>query len=122
MFSKKFSEFIEQQKKNINFENINLGETSQNLIKEVEMWKNFIVEKTKNYSEKLIEKIKQNKEEKNEKVVHRHYICDGCEMNPIVGVRYKCAICPDFDFCEKCEAKMGEKHNHPFVKYIKPIE
>jgi myosin heavy subunit len=122
LFSKKFSEFIEQQKKNINFENINLGETSQNLIKEVEMWKNFIVEKTKNYSEKLIEKIKQNKEEKNGKVVHRNYICDGCEMNPIVGVRYKCAICPDFDFCEKCEAKMGEKHNHPFVKYIKPIE
>ena len=28
--------------------------------------------------------------------------CHGCQMNPIVGVRYKCNLCFDFDLCEKC--------------------
>jgi len=45
-------------------------------------------------------------------------ICDGCESNPITGIRYKCAICPDFDYCEKCEET--KEHNHPFIKIRKP--
>ena len=28
--------------------------------------------------------------------------CHGCQMMPIVGVRYKCENCFDFDLCEKC--------------------
>lgn len=35
--------------------------------------------------------------------VHRNFTCDGCETHPIVGVRYKCSVCPDFDFCSTCE-------------------
>ncbi len=35
-------------------------------------------------------------------------------MNPVVGIRYKCAICPDFDLCENCEAVTT--HDHPFLK------
>ena len=35
-------------------------------------------------------------------------------MDPIVGVRYKCAICDNYDLCEDCEAKTT--HNHPFLK------
>ena len=46
----------------------------------------------------------------------------GCKMNPIVGVRYECAVCDCFNYCEKCENEMGEIHNHPFIKFIKPIE
>jgi len=39
-----------------------------------------------------------------EKVIHKYIICDGCEKKGIEGVRYKCAVCHDFDFCEQCEA------------------
>jgi hypothetical protein len=35
--------------------------------------------------------------------VHAGITCDGCQMRPIQGIRYKCSVCPDFDFCEKCE-------------------
>ena len=49
-------------------------------------------------------------------VVH-NATCDGCHMR-IVGLRFKCAACPDFDFCEKCFAGKGQSHptNHMFVK------
>jgi len=53
--------------------------------------------------------------------VHTGVTCDGCNKSPIVGVRYKCANCPNFDLCEECEAK-GTLHvaTHVFVKIRKP--
>ena len=53
------------------------------------------------------------------KVEHPGIVCNGCG-NPIVGVRYKCTICHDFDFCEKCEDKDKGGHGHPFLKILKP--
>ncbi|XP_052235055.1 uncharacterized protein LOC127847284 [Dreissena polymorpha] len=57
-----------------------------------------------------------------EHVVYAHdgVICDGCN-NPIVGPRYKCGNCLDFDLCEVCESKSG-LHNpeHVFVKIRRP--
>lgn len=50
--------------------------------------------------------------------VHRHIICDGCGMAPITGIRYKCAVCPDMDLCEKCETSF--EHPHPFLKIRHP--
>ena len=41
-------------------------------------------------------------------------------MNPIVGVRYKCTVCKNFDYCENCEKTLGEAHQHPFLKIRKP--
>ena len=114
--TKKLSDFVNEQKKNIDLKDI-----PQNAMKEIESWKNIIVEGTKKYSEKVLENLKKINFEKKEQVVHERFLCDGCKMSPIVGIRYKCAVCPDFDFCEKCEAKMGESHNHPFIKYIKPV-
>ena len=55
-----------------------------------------------------------------EKLIHFGVTCDGCGVFPIVGCRYKCAVCNDFDFCEECEKKKGEEHNHPFLKISKP--
>ena len=34
----------------------------------------------------------------------------------MVGVRYKCKVCEDFDFCENCFANRTD-HDHPFVAY-----
>jgi len=40
--------------------------------------------------------------EEDKRVIHKGYTCDGCGVNDIEGIRYKCAVCADFDFCEKC--------------------
>ena len=55
-----------------------------------------------------------------EKLIHFGIACDGCNKFPIVGCRYKCSVCDDFDFCEECEKKLGEKHNHPLLKIYEP--
>ena len=54
------------------------------------------------------------------KVVHPMYICDGCGMDPIVGPRFKCTVCDDFDYCEACEEKFKSEHKHPFLKIYRP--
>jgi hypothetical protein len=51
-------------------------------------------------------------------VVHERVICDGCGKGPIVGARFKCSVCQDFDFCSVCEAT--KQHDHPFLKINKP--
>ncbi len=63
-------------------------------------------------------KIEEKEEKKEEKIVHEHIICDGCNMSGIVGHRFKCAVCADFDLCAECEDK-GE-HPHPFLKIRTP--
>jgi next-to-BRCA1 protein 1 len=35
--------------------------------------------------------------------VHQRAGCDGCSMNPIVGFRFKCLVCPDYDLCSLCK-------------------
>ena len=47
-------------------------------------------------------------------IVHHKVKCDGCGVAPIVGIRYKCTVCENFDYCEVCEAR--EEHGHPFLK------
>lgn len=51
--------------------------------------------------------------------VHEGVMCDGCETLPIVGARYKCTQCPDYNLCEVCESR--EIHPHQFVKHNKPL-
>jgi next-to-BRCA1 protein 1 len=59
--------------------------------------------------------------------VHYAIYCDGplCEKNKayIKGIRYKCAVCDDLDFCACCEALPSLTHNktHPLIKIRSPI-
>ncbi|OJD13597.1 hypothetical protein AJ78_05966 [Emergomyces pasteurianus Ep9510] len=60
---------------------------------------------------------------------HYGVICDGplCSVPPklayIRGVRYKCAVCHDTDFCGNCEAHPDNTHNrtHPLIKFKTPV-
>ena len=54
------------------------------------------------------------------KIVHFGVKCDQCGKFPIVGCRYKCSVCPNFDFCEDCEEKYSHLHNHAFFKINNP--
>jgi hypothetical protein len=49
--------------------------------------------------------------------VHQGVTCDGCNVFPIVGTRYKCSVCDDFDLCGTCEARGFHPPNHPLIKY-----
>ena len=50
------------------------------------------------------------------------YCCDVCGVCPIVGARWHCALCRDFDVCEQChdgnEEEIGEIHDasHPLER------
>ncbi len=70
--------------------------------------------------EKPKEKKPEKKEEKKEQVVHPKIACDGCDVFPVTGIRYKCTVCYDFDYCEKCEEKNKTTHLHPFLKIRTP--
>lgn len=54
--------------------------------------------------------------------VHDHIYCDGplCKDKVVIikGVRYKCAICHDTDFCAACESSPLLDHDpsHPLIK------
>ena len=50
--------------------------------------------------------------------VHSNVRCDCCDVSPIVGTRYKCAVREDYDLCEQCEAK--EVQPHPMIKINTP--
>ena len=62
-------------------------------------------------------------------VLHTGVYCDGpvcAQYKPgvcIRGVRFKCAICPDTDFCGTCEASPTNNHNptHPLIRFRTPI-
>lgn len=55
-------------------------------------------------------------------VVHFGVVCDGCDMSPIVGTRYKCAVRNDFDLCEACEMTAGADSPFPFLKIRSPLQ
>ncbi|KAI9328305.1 hypothetical protein DFJ73DRAFT_861818 [Zopfochytrium polystomum] len=51
--------------------------------------------------------------------LHRGIQCDGCERTSIVGSRYKCVDCRDYDLCQVCISSAKEIHppNHWFNRY-----
>ena len=60
---------------------------------------------------------------KSRKHIHLGIICNGCGRNPLTGVRYKCLMCPNFNFCEICESNYNSSESnivhdskHFFVK------
>jgi Zinc finger, ZZ type len=48
--------------------------------------------------------------------IQHNIICDGCKVHPVIGVRYKCTVCHDYDLCSDCY--FGKKHDlsHCFLQ------
>ncbi|KAG9078123.1 hypothetical protein FS749_009920 [Ceratobasidium sp. UAMH 11750] len=45
--------------------------------------------------------------------------CDICGTVPILGTRFKCAVCPDWDACEKCLERSTSLHpKHMFIRVV----
>ena len=108
---------------------------------EIDEWLQFILSHTKElisaYEKKndmSIEKLKEiekklgkfkkgetliKSSESNFKNEHEGIYCNQCKEN-VVGIRYKCLVCNDFNFCERCEEKFNEEHGHPMLKINHP--
>lgn len=75
--------------------------------------------------EEIAEEKKLNTEPKNEEpkttqeTVFHGVVCDSCSKKPIVGVRFKCLSCENFDLCPTCEEK-GVHAHHIFAKIRSP--
>jgi hypothetical protein len=55
-------------------------------------------------------------------IVHSNVICDGCNVTPIKGDRYRCNELKDFDLCGKCfEGQKFKDLTHTFTKIAHPI-
>jgi Zinc finger, ZZ type len=54
--------------------------------------------------------------------IHNEICCDGCDKT-VIGNRYKCASCPDYDLCETCHADVDIHHDarHAFYQLKWPI-
>eukprot|EP01012_Entosiphon_sulcatum_P013944 TRINITY_DN19103_c0_g1_i1.p1 TRINITY_DN19103_c0_g1~~TRINITY_DN19103_c0_g1_i1.p1 ORF type:complete len:4696 (+),score=503.71 TRINITY_DN19103_c0_g1_i1:1491-14090(+) len=55
--------------------------------------------------------------------VHVNVRCNGCSRYPIVGVRYWCENCADFNLCESCaqhEYRHHDRH-HVLLRVVRPL-
>ncbi|CAH1639572.1 unnamed protein product, partial [Spodoptera littoralis] len=50
--------------------------------------------------------------------VHYGVVCDSCDGS-VVGFRYKCSICDDYDLCSRCEAA-GRHPEHCMIRVPAP--
>ncbi|CAF1169129.1 unnamed protein product [Adineta steineri] len=51
---------------------------------------------------------------------HVGVICDGCNRSPIIGIRYKCLECFDYDLCESCADRQLIHSHHVMAKIRTP--
>jgi len=55
--------------------------------------------------------------------MHQGVWCDICRTSPIVGTRWKCAHCADFDLCDTCYTNQRQQHpvEHLFYHMPAPV-
>lgn len=49
-------------------------------------------------------------------VIHQGVNCDVCNASPLVGTRYKCMHCANFDACEGCRRQ--HDNSHVFAEFV----
>ncbi|XP_076233420.1 E3 ubiquitin-protein ligase mind bomb 2 isoform X2 [Calliopsis andreniformis] len=50
-------------------------------------------------------------------VKHANIICDGCKRHGIIGIRWKCVQCPDYDLCTQCYMADVHDLSHMFQRF-----
>nr|XP_058964207.1 E3 ubiquitin-protein ligase MIB2-like isoform X3 [Pocillopora verrucosa] len=50
---------------------------------------------------------------------HLFISCDGCKEDPIIGLRWHCLDCPNYDLCSKCYMNDVHDVNHRFERFDK---
>ena len=65
---------------------------------------------------------KHSKQYHKQSNIHYHIQCSACSMNPIIGYRFKCLYCENFDFCEKCVITQEHYKFHFFIKLNKTVK
>ena len=79
-------------------------------------------------SKSKINNKKKNLEEEEEKnsdvikMIHNGIVCNKCGQENIVGIRYKCAQCSNFNLCEKCENVYNHDIKHIMIKIRYPYK
>ena len=122
---------IEEYKKEIQKLNLELKEKDS----EIEKIRNNFTkaikdksEKEKNYNE-LKNKFEQykisinneilllkNKNERSKcKTIHENIKCQRCFQEPIIGFRYKCSKCNNYNLCQNCEEDNSINNDHPHL-------
>ena len=48
--------------------------------------------------------------------IHNDIKCNNCGVCPIIGYRYKCLECLNYNLCDECEKKVS--HEHKFIRYV----
>ena len=73
----------------------------------------------------ISQSILQNKSNLNKcQTRHEGIKCNVCFKSPIVGYRYKCVSCNNYNLCEECEEANEKSNAHPhfFIKMAKYIQ
>lgn len=55
----------------------------------------------------------------NNGAVHKNVICDICDAE-VVGTRYRCLLCVDYDLCQNCE-RTGVHAHHGMIRIVSPL-
>ena len=113
--SMKHSNIEEYQKKNE--ENIFENNIKKIIESNVDDAKKDILNSILLETSKIVSQSKLNQKKSKNNYVHEGIKCNNCGAFPIVGIRYKCLECDNFNCCEKCEQE--QSHPHLFYKIKK---
>ena len=83
---------------------------------EMEKFKQNLINEILEYNNKIL-----NNEIKTEtQLIHYKYKCENCNIKPIIGIRYKCNECINYNLCEKCYNDLiNNKINHEHKNFMK---
>ena len=93
--------------KSIQQSKIIINEFMEKVIKEEEKRQNIFQDELSKLTQSKLSLSKLNA------TVHKNIQCNHCKTNPIIGIRYQCSECNDYNLCESCEELNAEECFHP---------